>query len=421
MFLLFALLLVSGAAWAKPDPAYFGSLEASLREKGVARPVAILDLERVDRNLETIRARLGGRLAFRAVEKSLPSADLLKYVLGRMGSKRVMAFHHPFLPTLLRELPADTDILFGKPIPAEGVRGLLATLKGAERRALSDRVTWLIDTSRRFAEYEDVFRDARLPFRVAVEIDVGLRRGGVSTSAELDALLDRIETVGKVARFVGLMGYDGHASKVPVPKGFKRDAMAWVIRRVEARYREHLARVRARWPGAELILNGGGSTTYVLYGEGTPLNEVAVGSAIVKPTDFDLETLDAHVPAAFVATPVLKRVRHAELPYIGWAQRAWNSLFHPRLDGFYVYGGGWAEEPVHPAGLASSSLTRVTPHRNLVSNQVFLQGEPAEGFDVGSFVFFRPVQGDTIFLFDELLVARGGKITGSWKPFGVRY
>ncbi len=39
-----------------------------------------------------------------------------------------MAFHHPFLKTLLNELPSNSDILFGKTIPIYGIEDLMNQL-----------------------------------------------------------------------------------------------------------------------------------------------------------------------------------------------------------------------------------------------------------------------------------------------------
>src|SRR5690606_18349639 len=80
------------------------------------------------------------------------------------------------------------------------------------------------------------------------------------------------------------------------------------------------------WP-ADAVLNTGGSPTYQLYDAGDfPCNELAAGSCLVKPTDFDLPTLADHVPASWIATPVLKALDHTAIPGIdlGPLQALWN-------------------------------------------------------------------------------------------------
>ena len=60
-------------------------------------------------------------------------------------------------------------------------------------------------------------------------------------------------------------------------------------------------------PQHKLTLNGGGSRTYMQYGEGgfAP-QDIAIGSAFLQPTDFDGPELESHEPALFIAAPVIK-------------------------------------------------------------------------------------------------------------------
>src|SRR4029079_8942656 len=106
-----------------------------------------------------------------------------------------------------------------------------------------------------------------------------------------------------------------------------------------------------------------------LYERDTLLNDLSVGSALVKPTDFDLDTLAphgparfigtavphartgaTHVPALFIATSVLKAGAAARLPGLDALSRIldwWN----PNLARtFFLYGGYWVGHPVGPLG-----------------------------------------------------------------------
>ena len=69
-----------GVEKPRPDP-YFDGLSQALAGASLGRPVVVLDLDRVDHNLAEIRGALGGDIAYRATTKSLPSYELLRYVL----------------------------------------------------------------------------------------------------------------------------------------------------------------------------------------------------------------------------------------------------------------------------------------------------------------------------------------------------
>ena len=82
--LVLVLLVALGAlAWAfRPrddggayDP-YFRGLNATLRAQGPARPMLVLDLDRLDENLRVLRESIKPPKHFRVVDKSLPSIQL---------------------------------------------------------------------------------------------------------------------------------------------------------------------------------------------------------------------------------------------------------------------------------------------------------------------------------------------------------
>ncbi|MDO5659250.1 MAG: alanine racemase [Paracoccus sp. (in: a-proteobacteria)] len=352
----------------------FAALAASVDAAGLDRAVLVLDMARLRANLAHLDAHLPQGYARRIADKSLPAPDLIATAMQALGTARVMSFDLALTARLLERF-AKAEVLMGKPVPARAAAQFIATHPRA------DRVIWLIDSAARAAEYA-----ALGPLRVAAEVDIGLGRGGFAAPGELAALQSPLHPVA-------LMGYEAHVSGLPRALSARaaRDAMA------------RLAAFRAAAPWAGII-NTGGSTTALGLPERGPANELTVGSALLKPSDFDQEINRALRPALFIVTPVLRDVVHGVpgLPRLSAALRAARRIA-PRIA--FVHGGKWMARPIWPEGFGTS------PFYGASSNQ---QGFTHRG-PAPARIVLRPTQSEaviqgfsTIHLFDE------GQITGAW-------
>jgi D-serine deaminase-like pyridoxal phosphate-dependent protein len=124
------------------------------------------------------------------------------------------------------------------------------------------------------------------------------------------------------------------------------------------------------------------------------------------------EVLTPHVPALFIATPVLKAGQAARLPGLDWLSDLldwWN----PNLARtFFLYGGYWMAHPVAPAGLHNNGLFGRS------SNQEMLNGSARVELGVDDYVFLRPTQSEAVMLqFGDLVIMRGGKIIDHWPVY----
>lgn len=419
-----ALAIVGGAATAltlrpsdrgAPHDPYFRALEAAIA-KAPARPLLLLDLDRLDHNLDEVARRLRPPHHLRVVVKSLPSLELLEHVFARLDTRRGMVFHAPHVLVMARRFP-DCDLLLGKPMPVAAAAevydglGAMAAAPG-ERRFDPDRqLQWLIDTPQRLAGYQALARRLGRKLRVSLEIDVGLHRGGVPEPAALEPLLEAIAADPSHLELAGFMGYDVHAAHAPPLLSSPRKAVA----AVEARYRAYVEHARGRHPkllGPELCYDGAGSKTYQLYDAGTILNDFAVGSALVMPTDFDVATIEGHQPALFIATPILKRLEKPVVPFLDGLGPLWRAWDRNRQLTLFVYGGKWMARPVSPTGLVGHPLLGQS------SNQDVLCGSRGTGAQVDEHVFYRPTQSEALMLeFGELWLVRRGEIAGRWSVF----
>lgn len=382
---------------------YFTAVGRALRAAGIAHPVLVIDRARLDANIAAARAALApGRLPLRVVVKSLPAPALVDHVARGMGTSRLMVFNGAMLDAMAEAHP-EADLLLGKPLPAMQFGQFLQ----ARGPAAAARVQWLIDTPERLGQYAAVAAEARTPVRVAFEIDVGLHRGGL---ADADALARAVvqARAGGMLRPSGLMGYDPHVVKMVDPDRAYADA--------QARYRAAIDAL-GRATGADprtLTLNSAGSPTYALHARGTVANEVAAGSAFVKPVDFDVPTLAAHVPASFIATPVIKAEPRFRLPGYEWLSGPMTFLDPNRRRAFFIYGGHWMATPVSPPGLEYDTLFGRS------SNQELLTGSDRVRLAPDDYVFLRPNQSEALFLqFGDIVLFDRGRITERWPTLPV--
>jgi D-serine deaminase-like pyridoxal phosphate-dependent protein len=385
---------------------YFSELSGALDKAALAKPSLVVDRGRLLENIRTLVGHMRGRFAYRIVAKSLPSLPLLGTVMEASGSNRLMLFHQPFINQVANHFPG-ADILLGKPMPAAAAQNFYRQFDGGgfdPRKQLR----WLLDTPERVAQYDELARALGQDMQICIELDVGLHRGGVRSDEQLVTMLDMMSKSPHL-NFCGFMGYEPHIVKLPIgaPATYRDRAMAV--------YRHYIEVARKRlgqdWP-ADALLNAGGSPTYEMYNDGDyPFNELAAGSCLVKPTDFDLPTLADHVAASYIATPVLKTLDTLEIPGIDLG--ALQSLWDPnRARTFFTYGGYWKARPESPQGLVNNPLFGRS------TNQEMLNGSSRIHLQADDWVFLRPTQSEFVFLqFGDIAVYDKGSIVERWPVF----
>lgn len=415
-----AITGAGGAAlWAlKPDDhgaphdAYFAGIERALKKAGIATPTLVLDRERLRANVALLKAHVQGRLQLRLVNKSLPCMTLLDEAARLADTPRQMVFNLPYLQLLVAHHP-QAEVLMGKPLPVAVAMRFLQTLPAPGAIAGFDpgrQLQWLVDTPGRLAQYRELARGQQRPMRVNIEIDVGLHRGGVADIATLQAMVDLLKSE-PLLRWSGLMGYDAHTQKLPDVPGLRARAHRHALQ-VYQDFATHMRHSGLPWPEDGLTLNTGGSLTYALHDGQGAANEVAVGSALVKPSDFDTPLLAAMQPAAFIATPVLK-TGPFQMPYgvepVGGLIQAWD---RNRRQSVFIHGGNWLARPVSPSGLNPSTL--IGPSSN---QQIFL-ASGSQSIQPDDVVFFQPTQSEAVLQqFGDIAVYEDGRITAMWPVF----
>jgi D-serine deaminase-like pyridoxal phosphate-dependent protein len=401
-----ALALAGGGVMAarRPDrggahDVYFQNLSTALAAAGCSRPTLVIDSTRLDANISAVRRTLeGSGLATRIVVKSLPAHQLISTVAAGVDTSRFMVFNAPMLKAMATAR-LDGDYLLGKPLAVAEMAQVIDAVPASS-------VQWLIDTPRRLTQYVEVAKAKGVTLRANLEIDVGLHRGGFATAQALSEVLDLAKA--ESVTVTGLMGYDPHVPKTPDPKrAYAASQKAYDVCKTV------LMEKTGRDP-ATFTLNSAGSPTYALHAKGTVANEVAIGSAFVKPTDFDLTTLEHHAPAAFIATPVIKAMARTQVPALESASGLF-AFFDPNTErAFFIHGGHWLAKPESPRGLEYSALFGRS------SNQELLTGSAAIDLKPDDYVFLRPTQSEAVLLqFGDIAVFDGERIAAFWPTFPV--
>lgn len=391
-----------------PRDGYFLDVQAALTEANIAQPTLVIDRARLNANIDTLVSHLPTGMGYRIVAKSLPSLGLIQHIRDRAQTDRLMTFNLPMLSELSLTMPEASQLL-GKPLPVRAAKRYFETLP-ADATGAAERVQWLIDSNDRLQQYEQLAAAQSLTLKINIELDVGLHRGGFEPGADLQAALDYIAT-SKHLEFAGFMGYEPHIPALPTTLGWRDKALqgAWKI------YRSALDQASATFDAqtmAAITRNAAGSPTYRYYEDTSIANEISAGSCLVKPTHFDSELLEPHLPASFIATPVIKSLPTTRMPGLEFAdaaKRTWDPNYSKTV---FIYGGHWLADPVDPPGLSYNS----TFGRS--SNQEMLNGGPDLEISADEFVFLRPQQSEAVFLqFGDIAVYDDGEIVDMWPVF----
>jgi D-serine deaminase-like pyridoxal phosphate-dependent protein len=401
-------LLARPSANGQPYDEYFRVLNEELKKNGPMRPCLVIDLDRLDHNIDQVVQTVKAPKHYRIVEKSLPSSALIDYVSKRAGTRRLMSFHQPFLNDDAVAFP-DADILIGKPLPVRSAELFYKTLKGSFDPGR--QLQWLIDTPEHLRQYLELAKGLGTRLRINVELDVGLHRGGVNNNQSLGEILSLVAANPASLQFAGFMGYDPHAGMaVPSILGSHEE----LFHKGMAVYQGFADFTRDQFAEQwrqDLTLNAAGSPTYRMHQAETLSNDISVGTALLKPTHYDLDTLATHVPAVYIATPVLKAVGPVELPALDGASRLFSWWDPNQRQTYFIYGGYWMAEYESPKGLQFNALFGHS------TNQEIVNASPEVGLKVDDQVFFRPTQSEFVLLqFGDLVAVRGGKIVDYWPP-----
>ena len=402
---------VVGSAAAPPLPALAGpgrppigkggtpmellAIAALARKLGGGYPVLLLDLAALDRNTATVTsfAREQG-WAVRPALKSFRSPRLTSYLLRRLPEPRGLFFNLYEVDPIVAAAPAGVDLMGGYPPTVGELRSFLAR-RGPRKR---HRVRLLVDSVPLLEELARLARRTprRLPLDVALELDVGMGRGGMNEPGEVGAAIEILRREKARLRLGAVLGYDGHATlrgDAAYRKGVATQAMDF--------YRRHLDELSAFVDPVKLIRNGPASSNYRNW-VGGPANEISPGSAFLFAGylngGYDTEGL---FPALAMAGAVRRITSdHPTLPLTGTPAPGASE------QEIIVQGVGGAGEVVWPEGARGDDA----------SGGGDALVVPKGSVELGDYVIYRPTQTEVgIQQFDAIVAVRDGRARRTWK------
>lgn len=389
---------------------YFKKINIALKKHHQAIPFLLLDLDKLDQNIATLKTSFNPNANFRIVVKSLPSFDLISYIMKSMNTNRLMVFHQPFLTDLSSKLDAKADVLLGKPMPVKTAEYYYNHLPQQNQGFNPyQQIQWLVDTESRVHQYIELANRLGEKLHLNLELDVGLHRGGFKNLQQLRVALQLLTAHVEKVDFSGFMGYDPHVVKLPSIVRSQKKSLALS----NTFYHQCRTLLKEEFPALcenPLTFNGAGSPTINLHTiEISPLNDIAAGSCLVKPTTFDIPSLADYVPACYIASPILKKFKGTTLPGLEKFKPIFNFMNRRHRQSFFIYGGYWKADYCYPVGVQENSLFGPS------TNQTMLNAPESDVLDVDDFVFLRPHQSEFVFLqFGKILAFRGNDLKEEW-------
>ena len=383
---------------------YYQKLCDLLKQQSLSIPRMLLDLGSIDHNVNAVKDQVQGMQAIRLVVKSLPSLALLKYLMLAFDTKRLMVFHHSFLNQIVNKSNSGTDILFGKPMPIKNATQFYKQFKQTNEFNPYTQINWLIDDTNRLEQYLNLAKSLNKCLHINLELNVGLHRGGFQANQTLEAALQLIANNSNFLSFTGFMGYDPHITKLPQWLISSKNA----FKESQALYADCIQLLKTKFPSLHhtgLCFNGAGSPSFHLHQtKDSLINEISIGSCLVKPTHFDLPSLAKFKPACFIGSPILKKRKGGMLP--GLENYEWLlKLIHKKERySYFIYGGNWNADFVYPTKITNNKMFGPSANQSMINSN-------HGALEIDDFVLLRPHQSEAVFLqFGSILAFRKEQI-----------
>lgn len=404
--------------------------------------MAVIDRDAFDANLAALAERARG-LPIRLASKSLRTPAALERALNHPGYSGILAYSLP--EALSLHARGVRDIVIGYPSVDRTSLKIMFAEAGAR-----ENITLMIDSVAHLdiiAEVRDELAEAgqnsakaeRTPaeagvgsadspgtdsagadrsVRVCIDVDssyrlgedwlgdrihIGARRSPIRDPESAVGLAEQVRARSGVT-LVGLMFYEGQIAGTADAGRSARRVMTRALQKASI---AELGKRRAAVIAAvrELsdleFVNGGGTGSFESSAAEGTLTELAAGSGLYSPGLFDGYTRFRHTPAAYFATPVVRR------PGPGWV-----TVFKGGFIASGVPGTDRLPTIAWPPGLHYSGL------EGPGEVQTPLTGPGTEDLRIGDLVWFRHAKaGELAEHFNEFLVVSESRIVETWTTY----
>ena len=358
--------------------------EIGRRVKELDTPALLVDLVKLERNIETMRRVIVAEAGIRwrphtkgikipALARKLLDAGASGVTCAKLGEAEVMA------------AAGIRDILI-----ANQVVGAEKMARLAELRQRADPIV-AVDSAVHVEALADAGRRAGAPIRVLVEVNIAMNRAGVEPGEPAVALGRRVAERQEL-RLAGLMGWEGGRLASIADQAEKRRSIEAALGRLTA------SADACRAAGLPVdIVSCGGTGTYWISAFVPGVTEVQAGGGIFGDVHYREDYGVAHEQALTILTTVASRPTPTRL----------------------VCDAGWKSMSVHPTSPVPLGLDGVRGLRVSAEHAAIELAEPADTPTVGERVEFVAGYGDsTVFLHDYLYGVRDGRVETVWPVLG---
>ena len=363
---------------------------------GEPLPVAVVDLDAMDRNFDRLLASAKGK-RLRIASKSVRCPALLTSLAARGGPAIVGLMTYTAAETEFLAAQGWKDLLLAYPTaqPTDLQALLRANQNGVAAVAVdsAEQTDALSAAAAAAGVSIPVVIDVDMSYRPVEWLHLGVRRSPLRLASDIVGLARRIVTSPSL-RFEGLLAYEAQIAGMTDDNPFKRLLKLLSRPQVEGR-RAELARTMAAEGIPLEVFNGGGTGSLSWAAGEKALTEITVGSGFLASHLFDHYRDLQLEPAAYFALQVVRRPAEGLVTCHG--------------GGFVASGEAGADRlplPSLPAGLRLLSLEGAgevqTPLRVPEGTARLAIGDP---------VFFRHAKaGELAEHFNEYLLVRGDRI-----------
>ncbi len=325
--------------------------------KGQRLPLAFVDLERFQANVDYVAGQVGGTgKTVRIHSKSIRCLDLLKMVLDRGGSayQGIMTFTVEETAWLAKNGLDDIIVAYPTVQPSD-LELLIGLKKSGKKVSLMIDSREHLEILNRAGEQAGVVLTACLDLDLAYRplgsgLHLGMRRSPVRTPDDANRVAsDSLEM--KWVTIDSIMGYEGHVASMndDIPGKGIMNLISRALKKASiAEFTPRRGRIveRLRKEGVDIrVVNGGGSGSLVSTTRDPFVTEVTVGSAFFAPGLFHHFKEVEFAPAAFFAIQAVRRPGAEMVTCLGGGYVASGAPGKDKLPG-----------PAYPPGLKLTGL-----------------------------------------------------------------